>query len=131
MYDVRVVIDGRNFFTWDVLTGGETDSTELTYKPGAMANAISLGGSVTVGQVILNKNYDLQRDTAQIHWLLSRVGKGTVVIHKQPLDVDGNVYGKPLVYTGILKRVTPPEVDANATDAALIEIEVTPQGLVT
>jgi len=129
-WDVTVVVDGRKFWTWDVMTGGETDSDQLTYKPGGMANAVSLGGSVTVGQVVLSKLYDLQRDTAQIKWLLSRVGKGNVVINKQPLDVDGNAYGSALVYHGILKRVTPPEVDSTSTDAATYEIEVTPAGLV-
>ena len=130
-YDVTVTVDGRKFWTWDVLTGGETDSDQLTYKPGGTAPAVSLGGTVTVGQVICQKLYDLERDTAQIHWLLSRVGKGAVVVNKQPLDVDGNAYGKPLVYRGILKRVLPPEVDSTSTDAAIIELEVTPAGAVT
>jgi hypothetical protein len=130
-YDVRVSVDGKNLGTFDVLTGGETDTTELVYKPGGMAPQVSLGGIVTVGQTIVNRIYQLDRDHAQVHWLLSRVGKGQVVINKQPLDIDGNAYGKPLVYKGTLKRVTPPEVDSNSTDAALIEIEMTPSGTVT
>lgn len=131
MYDTRVTVDGRNLGTFDVLTGGETDSDELKYKPGGMAPAVSLGGSVTVGQVVISRLYRLQRDHLLVHWLLGRVGKGRTVINKQPLDVDKNAFGKPLVYRGVLKRVTPPEVDSTSTDAATIELEITPEGVVT
>jgi hypothetical protein len=129
-YDIRVSVDGTNLGTFDVFTGGDLDTTELTYKPGAMAPQISLGGIVTVNQAIVNRLYQLSRDHLQVHWLLSRVGKGAMVISKQPLDVDGNAYGKPLVYKGILKRCTPPDADSNATDAAIIELEMTPHGTV-
>ncbi len=130
-YDTMVSIDGTNLGTFDTLTGGEVDSDDLKYKPGGMAPEISLGGVATVGQVVIGRLYDLTRDHGIIHWLLSRVGKGSVVVNKQPLDVDGNAFGRPLVYTGVLKRVTPPEVDSTAVDAATIEIEVTPAGAVT
>jgi hypothetical protein len=129
---VTVVVDGKKLGVFDVLTGGETDSDELKYKPGGMAPAISLGGTVTVGQLIVSRIYKLQRDHLQIHWLLGRVGKGDVVVNKAVLDPDGNAFGKPLVTKGVLKRVTPPEVDSNATgDAAILELEITPEGVVT
>jgi hypothetical protein len=129
---VTVVVDGRKLGVWDILTGGETDSDELKYRPGGMAPQISLGGTVTVGQLIVSRLYKLDRDHAQIHWLLGRVGKGNAVVNKAVLDPDGNAYGKPLVTKGTLKRVTPPEVDSNATgDAAIIEMEITPEGVVT
>lgn len=129
---VTVIVDGRNLGVFDVLTGGETDSDELKYRPGGMAPSISLGGVVTVGQVIVSRLYKLQRDHLNVHWLLGRVGKGNVVVNKAVLDPDGNTFGKPLVTKGVLKRVTPPEVDSNATgDAAVIELEITPEGVVT
>jgi hypothetical protein len=129
---VTVVVDGVKLGVFDVLTGGETDSDELKYRPGGMAPVISLGGVVTVGQLIVSRLYKLQRDHLRIHWLLGRVGKGQVVVSKAVLDPDGNAFGKPLVTKGVLKRVTPPEVDSNATgDAAVIELEITPEGVVT
>ena len=129
---VTVVVDGRKLGVFDVLTGGETDSDELKYKPGGMAPAISLGGTVTVGQLIVSRIYELSRDHLQVHWLLGRVGKGKAVVNKAVLDPDGNAFGKPLVTKGVLKRVTPPEVDSNATgDVAVIELEITPDGVVT
>ena len=129
---VTVIVDGKNLGVFDVLTGGETDSDELKYRPGGMAPPLSLGGVVTVGQLIVSRLYRLERDHATVHWLLGRVGQANVVVNKQVLDPDGNAWGKPLVTRGHLKRVTPPEVDSNATgDAATIELEVTPWGVVT
>jgi len=129
---VSVVVDGVKLGVFDVMTGGESDSDEFKYRPGGMAPVIALGGVVTVGQVIVSRLYQLQRDHTRVHWLLGRVGKGQMVVNKQPLDPDGNAWGSPLVTKGLLKRVTTPEHDSNTTvDAAIIELEMTPDGVVT
>jgi hypothetical protein len=130
-HKVSVTVDGRDTGVWDVLTGNETDSEETKYKPGGMAPPISLGGSAQIGQTVISRNYTLERDHAIIHWLIDRVGRANVVVTKNVLDPDKNVYGKPLVTRGILKRVTPPEVDSQSADAAMIEIEISPTGVVT
>jgi hypothetical protein len=130
-YDVRVTVDGTNLATFDKMTGGEIDSEETTYKPGAMGARIALGGSTNVGNVTVSVLYDLSRIHQLMHWLIGRVGKGTIVVNKQPLDTDGNAFGRPLVYSGRLKQVNPPEVDSESSDAALLEIEMTPTGTVT
>jgi|SRR5215471_9463762 len=130
-WDTTVTIDGVAYGTFDQSTGGEADTDELKYKPGGMAAQISLGGIVTVGALTVSRLYVLERDHVNVHNLLGRVGKAQVVVKKQPLDVDGNAFGRPLTYNGVLKRVTPPEVDSESTDAALIEIEVTPSGTIT
>lgn len=129
-YAVSMTVDGTPLGVYDKLTGGEIDSEETKYKPGGMGSAVSLGGSVEVGNLTISRLYVLNRDHDNIHWLLSRAGKGQVVVNRQPLDVDGNAYGRPLVYTGTLKTVTPPEVDSESSDAALLECEITPAGTV-
>jgi hypothetical protein len=127
---VTLTIDGRDLGIWDKLAGGEIDSDELQFKPGAMGSAVSLGGSVQVGELTLSRLYVLSRDHASIQWLISRVGKGDCTAARQPLDPDGNVYGGPIVYTGKLKTVTLPEIDSESSDAALLEIAITPNGKV-
>lgn len=92
---------------------------------------MSLGGAVNVGNVTIGTLYDLGRWQPLIHWIIGRVGKGTLTVKKQPLDVDGNAFGDPLTYTGKLKQANPPEADANGTDAAILELEMTPAGTVT
>jgi hypothetical protein len=127
---ISVAIDGVNTGIWDKLSGGEVDSEETKYKPGAMANEISLGGSVNTGNVTVSRLYVLNRDHVNIKGWIARVGKAAVTVSKQPLDVDGNAFGDPLVYAGILKMVTPPELDSESNDAALVELEISTSGTV-
>src|SRR5262245_32770066 len=114
-YDVRVSVDGVDLGTFDTLTGGEIDSEETTYKPGAMGSRISLGGSVNLSNATVEGLYALPPDPPPVHWLTSRAGKGWAVVSKQPLDVDGNVFGRSPTSQGRLKQVTPPEHDSESS----------------
>jgi len=116
-YSVTVAVNGEDFGVWDKFSGGEVDSDELKYKPGGMAPHVSLGGSQTVNNLTVSRLYDLSRDHQQVHKLLGLAGKATVVVTKQPLDVDGNAFGRPIVYSGKLKQVTPPDHDSESNDA--------------
>jgi hypothetical protein len=78
----------------------------------------------TVGNVTISRLYMLTRDHHYVGWLMRAAGQGKVTITKQPLDPEENPYGDPLVYTGTLKRCSPPEHDSNSSDAAIIELEL-------
>jgi hypothetical protein len=130
-FNVTAVVDGKNLGTFDKLSGGEIDSDEIRYRPGAMGKPISIGGSITVNNVTISRLFDLHREQSLIHWLIGRAGKGQMTVHKQPLDIDGNVFGRPIVYTGKLKQITLPEHDSESSDAALYELEMVPAGTVT
>lgn len=128
-YDVTVTItkgnDVKNTGTWDKMEGGEIDSSETKFRPGKMGAQISLGGYREVGNITVSRLYDLTRDHANLaSFLIGAVGKAVVDISKQPLDVDGNKSGKPIVYSGRLKAVTFPEHDSESSDAAMVSIEV-------
>lgn len=132
-YAITFNVDGTDLGVWDKLSGGEVDSEETKYKPGGMGAMVTLGGSVEVGTVTISKLYtlpDFHGAADRIHWLIGRVGKATCTVNRQPLDTDGNAYGRPLVYTGTLKSVTPGEVDSESSDALQLECEVTPAGTV-
>jgi hypothetical protein len=51
-----------------------------------------------------------------------------VVVSIQRLDIHANAYGKPIVYTGILKRVKTPDVDSESSAAGMLELEVIVDG---
>lgn len=123
-YSVTASVDGTTLGTFDKLSGGEIDSEETKYKPGAMAPQVSLGGSVTVNNVTIQRLYRLDRDLPQLPLLKSRVGKGKVTVTKQSLDVDGNPFGTPLVYRGVLKQLTFPDADSESSSAAMVQLEV-------
>jgi hypothetical protein len=126
---ITASVDGVDLGVFDSKSGGELDSEESKYRPGGMAAEISLGGTRTIGNVTLSRYCDRLRDWPRIKWLHSRIGKGRVSIGITPLDPNGARGGAPLVYTGTLKAVTPPEVDSTGTDAAQIELECTIDGL--
>jgi hypothetical protein len=133
-WGITVTIDGfGNIGVFDKMTGGDIDSEETKYKPGGMGASISLGGSQTPGNCIVSRFYDYSRDNALCKHLLGVVGKVQMSITKSPMDPDGNYYqdaGASLVYTGTLKRVTPPEPDSEGTGAAMLEIEMSTAGVV-
>jgi hypothetical protein len=126
-YALWVWVDGVNFGSsswWDTFTGGGMDSDEVKYHPGSMAEVISLGGTQEVDNCVVGRLYTIGRDDWVVGPLLHRCGKSQMQIAKYSLDRDGNVWGFPLIYLGTLKRCTPPEMDSNATDAAIIELEM-------
>ena len=118
-----------NYGIWDKKTGGEVDSEERVYHPGAMGPPISLGGRKIPGQVTLSRLYRLGRDHDNIQQLIDAAGGSRIVISQQPMDIHGNVYGgSPIVYTGTLKTVNLPEHDSEGTDPAMIEVVCTIDG---
>lgn len=135
-YNVTVSIDGKDQGTWDKMSGGEIDSEELKYKPGAMAPQVSLGGSVSVSNITVSRLYDLARDhsgtagSSGAAFLKSRVGKAEVTVTKQPLDINGATFGAPIVYTGKLKQVKFPDADSEGNNAAMVELEISSAGAV-
>lgn len=120
-----------NYGVFDKMSGGEVDSDETRYYPGGMAPPISLGGRKTVSNVVVSRIYKLGRDHDVYQQLVNSVGKSRGVVIKQPLDIDANVYGRPIVYNCTLKRVKAPDVDSETSGAGLLEMEFTVEGFPT
>lgn len=128
-YNVTVSLelngDKMTLGTFDKLTGGEVDSEETRYRPGAMGVEISLGGFVTVGNVTVERLFSQARDLPILGKLMMWAGRADAVAVKQSLDVAGKPVGKPLVYKGTLKSVSPPDADSESSGAALLSMEIT------
>lgn len=130
-YSVSVTLNGVSEGVWDKMSGGEVDSEEFKYNPGGMVPPVSLGGRKTVGNVTVSRNFRLDRDLQNLQRYINNAGKGSVVVAKQHLDVDGNAFGSPLIYRGTLKRCSPAEVDSESSNPGMIELEVTVEGYPT
>jgi len=128
---ITVELDGNDLGVFDKLTGGAVDSDDNKYYPGGMGAPVSLGGRKTVDNVVVSRLYRLVRDHSHIGKWIDGVGKAKGKITKHPMDINGNVWGNPLVYVGRLKRVTPPEIDSEASGAALVEMEFIIDGFPT
>lgn len=121
----------ENYGVWDKMSGGDMDSSEQKFYPGGMQSPISLGGRPTVPNLVVQRLYRLGRDHDVIQKMFDCVGRSRCTVSKQPLDINGNVYGRPIVFNGTLKRVKPPDVDSETNTAGLLEIEVTIDGFPT
>lgn len=121
----------NNYGVWDKKGGGAIDSDDNKYYPGGMDDPVALGGRRTVDNVTLSRLYRLERDHGVIQTLIQAAGRSQIIISQQPMDIEGNVFGKPLTYRGRLKRVTPPEHDSEASAAAMVEIEAVIDGFPT
>jgi hypothetical protein len=126
---ITCAVDGRDLGVFDTASGGELDSEESKYKPGGMAAEISLGGTRTFGNLTITRYCDIVRDWPVIKWLGARVGSGRCAIGITPLTPIGERSGEPLTYSGTLKTCTPPETDSTGTDAAMVSLEFTIDGV--
>lgn len=119
------------FGVWDKISGGAVDSDETKYYPGGMAPPVSIGGKKTPGNVTVSRLYRLERDHDRMGFLMAAAGQSQAKVSRQPLDIEGNVYGKAIVYTGTLKSVTPPDLDSEQSGAALLALEISVDGFPT
>jgi len=125
---VSLVIDGEDTGVWDMKTGGMMDSEESKFRPGGMAEQVTLGGSQNLENLPVSRLFVLRRDLPRIKGWYNRAGKASVVAVEQYLDTDGRRFGDPLSYSGILKSVTAPEHDSESNDPAMVEVEVSLAG---
>jgi hypothetical protein len=124
-FAVEVFLNGNSMGIWDKKTCGELDSEDTKYYPGAMEEAISLGGRVTPANVVCQRLYDRALDHDNIAAWFDQVGSGNIKIYQRPMDFDKNRYGQAVQWVGTLKRVAVPDVDSESSTAALMEIEAT------
>jgi hypothetical protein len=112
---VTASLDGVQLGVFEDRTGGETGSNSVQYFMGGGGPRVSLGGQQQVGDVTLTV---LSTPTVQsiTKWVISRVGKGDITISDQPLDDEGNAFGDPLTWNGILMTATPPATGASSNN---------------
>jgi hypothetical protein len=124
-WTVTLNLDGVDEGIWDKKEGGEADSEELKYPPGGMEDEISMGGRKTYGNVTISRYCDISRDWPKVPGWLAKAGACRGTIGQQPMDIHKNPQGPPLVMSGTLKTVTPPEPDSTGNSEARIEMEFT------
>lgn len=122
---VTCILEGRDLGIFDKKEGGEIDSDENKYPLGGMLGEISLGGRKTVGELTISRYYDADRDDPLFGFFHNQVGAGVASIGVTPLDFHGNPNGANVVYSGTLRTFTPPEVDNESQDAAMVELVFT------
>lgn len=126
LYNVTAKIVGTDgssaSFTFDKMDGGDVTAKETKYRPGnGTEDEQALGGANTVSNITVTMLMDYAA-YQKLPWLMKQNGKATMYVYKQPLDVNGSAFGKPLVYKGILQAVNPPKTDSSSDAAGLLSL---------
>lgn len=122
-YRVTVAIDGKDIGVFDSRTGGEIEADVQRKNTGTgpkLYPARAVPGDVTVV-----RGYERERDHELSRHLATRCGKAQMVVSEQPLDEDGNAWGRPKVFTGLLRTVNTGDVDADSEDPRDLELTMT------
>lgn len=126
LYNVTVVVtgtDGKKFkFVFDKMSGGAVSAKVTKYRAAnGTLDEILLGGANSVGDITAKvlMTYDIY---TWVSWLMQQNGKADAHVNKQPIDHDGNPFGKALTYKCKLMDVTPPDTDSESDNAALLSL---------
>lgn len=95
----------------------------LKVRPGGMAPEESAGGVKTREDGTL-RFWNTEAIYELTPWLERRAGNAIVGVMAQPLDAEGFPKGDARSYTGTLGAVKAPGYDADSTEAAELEVEV-------
>lgn len=122
-WTVHLRVNGTDFGYWAVKEGGGIETEDSTYDD--WDGQVQLGGKRSRNEITLRKLYREQVH-AVFKTLDALAGRGSVVLTSSPTDDDGVSWGDPLINTGKLGNVAPPDVDKSSSDGGEIELTVRP-----
>lgn len=103
-------------------TGGATTATLQKVFDGGAQNPTVLPGVAETSDLVLSRPYDPTIDQPLITALKGQVGRLAVTVTVQPTDANFIPVGGLETYNAILAGVTPSEVDAASSDAAVFSL---------
>lgn len=120
---VNLRVNGQDYGYWAVKEGGGIETDDSTYDD--WDGEVKLGGKRTRNEITLRKLY---RENVHSFYrqLDALAGRGLAVVTSSPTRDDGVSWGNPIVNTGQLGNVSPPDVDKGSSDGGEIEVTVRP-----
>lgn len=107
--------------SWTMLEGGDVEAEDTKTRPGGMLPQVNLGGPSSRSDCTVTRNY-----SAALHPYIVQLenvaGRAAMKVAYTILDANGVPSGPTVTMTGILKTVTRPNFDANATGAAFLSL---------
>lgn len=107
--------------SWAMLEGGDLESEDTKIRPGGMLSQVNLGGPTTRTDATVSRPY-----STDLHPFMKpledRAGNQSMQITWTAMNASKQALGNVVTLTGILKNVTRPTWDANATGAAMLAL---------
>jgi hypothetical protein len=122
-WTVHLMLDGQDYGYWAVKEGGGIETEDSTYDD--HDGEVQLGGKRSRNEITLRKLYR-EGVHAVYKNIDARAGRGVCVLTSSPTDDDGVSWGNPIINTGILGNVNPPDVDKGSSDGGEIEVTIRP-----
>lgn len=122
-WTVHLRIDGVDYGYWAVKEGGGIETEDSTYDD--WDGEVQLGGKRSRNEITLRKLYREQVH-AVYRTLDALAGRGNVTLTSSPTGDDGISWGDPIINTGKLGNVSPPDVDKSSSDGGEIELTIRP-----
>lgn len=107
---------------WARKEGGATTADATKAWDGGSLRPSVLTAPAETDDVTLTRPFRVERDAAVVARLKRIVGRSAHTITVVPTDRDLVPAGPPEVYTGVLRSVTGPPVDASSGDASTVEL---------
>ena len=109
--------------SWDTFEGGDIEPEMQNFNPGGMAPAVSMGGLRKRAPVVLTRQWD---STLRGMYLAldSAAGIRDATVTVSTLRNDKSREGNPIVYTGVLGKVTPPKRESTTSTPAMLTVEI-------
>lgn len=76
-----------DYGTWDKVDGGEIDSGSTAMRSAGIVTPVSLGGPPSISNLVVTRGYRFQRDHQVLQQMIDSVGRSSVTVTIQPLDV--------------------------------------------
>ncbi len=119
---VTVVVNGRALGEFDTRSGGDTSVEIGVHRPGGGGQKSYGGRKQEHGDITVTRTYERERDMAELaSWLRTQYGKPASV-SEQPLDDDGNAWGKPTTSTGKFMSLDTGEYDSDSSDRRVMTL---------
>lgn len=108
---------------WKAKEGGGLEVEEANYPD--WDGDVQLGGKRSRAEITMRKLYR-EGVHKTYHTLDALGGRADFTLTLSPTDDDGVSWGDPIVMTGKLGNVSPPDVDKGSSDGGEIEVTVRP-----
>jgi hypothetical protein len=121
-WTVQLTVAGFDIGRWAVAEGGGVSAEDGSYDD--WDGPVRLGGKRSRGDVTVRKLYR-EAVHAMYRWLDARAGngkEGKFTLTRTPTDDDGVSWGDPIIITGIVGEVNPPDVDKGSSDGGELEV---------
>src|SRR5579872_7329226 len=121
---VSVNINGTDLGVFDTYKGGDVQAKVTKHRPGGMGPEQGYPALPVYTDVTVSRVYDPTVYQEILRTLNAQAGRVPGSVAVQPLDANGNAFGKPIVYGGVFSNLKWGNVDSTSEKPRMFEIDL-------